>query len=250
MLFHKKATGCLYIISFAAVLLIVLAACKKSMDRGQTFVTPVVHDTVTTPPSANKSYLALGDSYTIGQSVATEERFPNQARALLFAGGTNIGQLDIVATTGWTTGNLLAALAANPPLNKYDVVTLLIGVNNQYQGRTLSEYRQEFASLLSKSIGYARNMPTHVIVLSIPDYSVTPYANGMDSVRIAMEIDQFNAANKDISFSMGVQYLDITPVSREGATDATLQAPDGLHPSGKQYGRWAALLAPMIKAVL
>ncbi len=196
----------------------------------------------------SKSYLALGDSYTIGQSVAAAERFPNQTAALLRAQNIKLADPVIIATTGWTTRDLINALNNTPPPNTYDVVSLLIGVNNQYQGRSLEEYKTEFSLLLNRAIQYAGNRPTHVFVLSIPDYSVTPFASGSNKAKIASEIDLFNAANKSISLQLGVNYLDITPISRE--SDPMLIAGDGLHPSGKQYKRWAELLAPLMKPAL
>lgn len=200
-----------------------------------------------TDPSA-KTYLALGDSYTIGQSVSETERFPNQAVSQLRALNIKINDPKIIATTGWTTKNLIDALNANTPANNFDVVSLLIGVNNQYQGRSIDEYKTEFTLLLNGAIQYAGNKPTHVFVLSIPDYSVTPFASGSDRAKIAAEIDQFNSANTTISFQLGVNYLDITRISRE--TDPALIAGDGLHPSGKQYKRWADLLVPIMQHVL
>ncbi len=200
-----------------------------------------------TDPSA-KTYLALGDSYTIGQSVSEAERFPNQAVQLLRGQGIKINEPKIIATTGWTTKNLIDAINNASLQTNYDVVSLLIGVNNQFQGRSVNEYKSEFTFLLNRAIQYAGNKPTHVFVLSIPDYSVTPFAQGSDRARIAAEIDQFNAANKAISLQLGVNYLDITPISRE--PDPALVANDGLHPSGKQYKRWADLLVSMIKQVL
>jgi lysophospholipase L1-like esterase len=164
--------------------------------------------------------------------------------------GQNITIKDpqIIATTGWTTKNLIDALnTANLPTN-FDVITLLIGVNNQYQGRSLDEYKTEFAWLVDRAIQYANKLPSHVFVLSIPDYSLTPFAQESDTAKIAREINQFNVENKKISLQLGVNYVDITPISRE--QDPELLAGDGLHPSGKQYKRWADLLAPMIKKVI
>lgn len=200
-----------------------------------------------TDPAA-KTYLALGDSYTIGQSVSEAERFPNQTVQILRSQNIKINDPKIIATTGWTTKNLLDAINAVTLPTNYDVVSLLIGVNNQYQGRSLDEYKSEFTLLLNRAIDYAGNKPLHVFVLSIPDYSVTPFASGSNKTKIATEIDQLNAANKTIASQLGVNYLDITPISRE--PDPSLIANDGLHPSGKQYKRWADLLAPMIKAIL
>ena len=199
-------------------------------------------------PDSSKIYLALGDSYTIGQSVAEAERFPNQTAALLRAQNILINDPKIIAATGWTTKNLIDALNSATLQNNYDVVSLLIGVNNQYQGRNIDEYKNEFTLLLNRAIQYAGNRPTHVFVLSIPDYSVTPFAGSYDKVKIAAEIDQFNAENKKISLMAGVNYLDITPISRE--PDPALIASDGLHPSGKQYKRWADILVPVIRQVL
>jgi lysophospholipase L1-like esterase len=203
----------------------------------------------TQPADPNaKTYLALGDSYTIGQSVTEPERFPNQTVGLLRSEGIKINDPRIIATTGWTTKNLIDALNASTLQNNYDVVSLLIGVNNQYQGRGIEEYKTEFTLLLNRAIQYAAGKPTHVFVLSIPDYSVTPFASGLNKTKIAAEIDQFNSENKKISLQLGVNYIDITPISRE--PDPALIATDGLHPSGKQYKRWADLLAPMMKQVL
>ena len=198
-------------------------------------------------PSA-KTYLALGDSYTIGQSVSEADRFPNQTVSLLRNKGVSIQDPRIIATTGWTTRNLLDAMDAAALKDNYDVVSLLIGVNNQYQGKSIEEYKTEFALLLTRAIQYGGNKPTHVFVLSIPDYSVTPFAAGSDRAKIASEIDQFNAVNKSIAIQMGVNYIDITPISRE--PDPSLIANDGLHPSGKQYKKWADLLSAAMKPLL
>jgi lysophospholipase L1-like esterase len=127
---------------------------------------------------------------------------------------------------------------------------LLIGVNNQYQGRSIDEYRIQFTDLLNRAITYTGGLRTRVFVLSIPDYSVTPFARSSDTVRISREIDTFNIVNREISIQSGVTYINITPISREARTDALLTAVDGLHPSGKQYERWARLLAPAMKAAL
>ena len=197
---------------------------------------------------STKTYLALGDSYTIGESVPVAERFPNQVVSFLRAQQIRINDPQIIATTGWTTKNLLDAINASTLQNNYDVVSLLIGVNNQYQGKSIDEYKTEFTALLNKSIQFAGNKKQNVFVVSIPDYSVTPFAQNSDKAKIAREIDAFNAANKMISLQLGVNYIDITPISRE--PDPALVAGDGLHPSGKQYKRWADLLVPLFKQVL
>jgi lysophospholipase L1-like esterase len=194
----------------------------------------------------SKIYLALGDSYTIGESVSVADRFPDQAVSLLRAQHIKINDPKIIATTGWTTHDLINALDADPPRNNYDIVSLLIGVNNQYQGRSIDEYKTEFALLLNHAIKYAGNNPKRVFVLSIPDYSVTPFAQNADRAKISEEIDQFNSVNKMISSQLGANYIDITSISREAKNDPSLIAGDGLHPSGKQYGLWAQSLARAI----
>lgn len=198
-----------------------------------------------------KNYLALGDSYTIGQSVTEAERFPQQTIQLLKQNSLSFNSAEYIAVTGWTTGNLLHRLNSNPPSkNTYDIVTLLIGVNNQYQGRSQVEYANEFTSLLNLAIGYAGNRPQRVVVLSIPDWGVTPFASGMDRALIARQIDSFNSINRQIAAVKTVQYIDITASTRMAATDGSLIASDGLHPSGLEYNKWAVLLAQVIKAVL
>lgn len=201
--------------------------------------------------SAPKTYLALGDSYTIGQSVAISGRFPVQTVELLSSDTIKLGPPEIIAQTGWTTANLLNQLNAVPPQKAtYDIVSLLIGVNNQYQHLSLAQYRAEFTILLNKAIVFAGNKKNRVFVLSIPDYGVTPFASGSDRVQIAMEIDAFNAANKEITLASGCTYINITPSSRQAATDPSLVAADGLHPSGKEYYKWALLLSEAIRLVL
>jgi lysophospholipase L1-like esterase len=196
------------------------------------------------------TYLALGDSYTIGESVGENDRFPVQAQHALQAKGVAMSNPDFIAVTGWTTTNLLSALDNNPPANNYDAVTLLIGVNNQYQGGPLDEYKAQFTELLSRSIKYAGNNINHVFVISIPDYSVTPFARNRDTATIAAEIDAFNAANRSISIAAGVHYIDITPISRQAKNDASLLSADSLHPSGMQYQKWVELLAPAMQQAL
>ena len=226
-----------FVILISSILFLQLFSCsKKNMSQ----TNPI--------DPTSKSYLALGDSYTIGQSVSEAERFPNQTVSNLRTQSIKINDPKIIAATGWTTKNLIDAVNGASLQNNYDVVSLLIGVNNQYQGRSINEYKTEFTLLVNRAIQFAGNKPTHVFVLSIPDYSVTPFAGNSDRSKIAAEIDQFNSANKTISLQLGVNYLDITPISREN--DPLLVANDGLHPSGKQYKRWSDLLAPLMKQIL
>lgn len=191
-------------------------------------------------------YLALGDSYTIGESVAPEERFPAQTVQLLRQQGLAISDPQIIAVTGWTTDELQQGIREAAISGTFDVVTLLIGVNNQYRGRDVDNYRTEFAALLHQAIGFAGGRAGKVVVLSIPDWGVTPFAVARDRAAIAWEIDVYNAANKAIAADSGVHYLDITPLTREAATDTSLIAPDGLHPSGKDYARWATALSKIL----
>ncbi len=187
----------------------------------------------------NYTYLALGDSYTIGESVPAALNFPNQVATFLRKEKKTFEAPTIIATTGWATDELAAQLSRVRLKVPYTFVTLLIGVNNQYRGRLLSEYKKEFTALLEQAISYAGGKANHVIVLSIPDWSVTPFAADRDRITISKEIDAFNAANEAISKQYKVHYINITAFTREAATDRTLIADDGLHPSAKDYKRWA-----------
>lgn len=189
--------------------------------------------------------LALGDSYTIGESLPVADRFPNQlARSLAIA------EPLIVAKTGWTTDELDAAIDVAKPKGKFDLVTLLIGVNNQYRGRSADEYRTQFKGLLKRAIRFAGGRPHRVIVVSIPDWGVTPFAKGRDAKKIAMEIDRFNAINRAEAARAGAKYVDITPISRRATSDATLIASDGLHPSARMYSQWVEVILPVARDAL
>ena len=201
-------------------------------------------------PDSTFSYLALGDSYTIGESVPVTDNFPNQAVQLLKTSGYDFRPVEIVARTGWTTDELQAKINEHRFHTPYDIVTLLIGVNNQYRGRTADSYQPEFESLLKQAIQFAGGKAEHVIVLSIPDWGVTPFASGRERDQISKEIDAYNAINKGISEQYKVHYLDITPWTREATNDASLVAGDGLHPSAKEYKRWSEKLADKIKAII
>lgn len=193
-----------------------------------------------------KKILALGDSYTIGQSVNEDERFINKTVSILKGDAANLQYpAQVIAQTGWTTKYLLDGIAVNatnlkPP---YDIVTLLVGVNNQYQHLDTANYRNEFALCLLNAITLSGNRKNRVFVLSIPDYGATPFGSS-NAAQIGIEIDLFNAINKQVSLQMGIDYTDITPSSRMAANDITLVAGDGLHPSGKEYLKWASMLVP------
>lgn len=189
------------------------------------------------------TYLAIGDSYTIGESVKAEDNFPNQTARMLNERGKACGIPEIIAKTGWSTDELEEAIwvAAKegwlkPP---YDLVTLLIGVNDQYRRRNVDDYKPAFEKLLKIALEQAGNYKDHVIVLSIPDWGVTPFASDSDRFKIAEEIDDYNTVNSSISEQLDVPYINITPWTREAYYDLSLLASDGLHPSGKEYARWA-----------
>jgi lysophospholipase L1-like esterase len=198
----------------------------------------------------NKNYLALGDSYTIGESIPANERYPVQAVKMLEQSGIHFDPPQIIATTGWTTADLLSAIDKTQFAGKYDIVSLLIGVNNQYQGRSKPEYEKEFTELLEKSIQLAGNRPDHVIVLSVPDYSITPFAHNSDVSRIAAEIDAFNIINKKISAAHHVHYISVTAESRKAKDDPSLIAEDGLHFSGEEYAIWAGMVAGVVLDII
>ena len=194
-------------------------------------------------------YLALGDSYTIGTAVAEEERWPNQLADRLRAQGLQV-DVTIIAHNGWTTDELWQGIREQNPQPPFDMVSLLIGVNNQYRGYDIEQYRRQFANLLSEAIEYASGDPTRVFVLSIPDWGVTPFAEGRDRAQIAKEIDAFNAVNREEALRAGVRYVDVTPASRQAANDPSLIAGDGLHPSGKMYAAWVDLALPIVMNML
>lgn len=194
-------------------------------------------------------YLALGDSYTIGESVPAEERWSNQLVKLLAAEGVQM-DVTIIARTGWTVDELWEGIQINPPKGIYNLVTLLIGVNDQYRGYSVNEYREDFRFILGKAIEYAGGDPAKVIVLSIPDWGVTPFAADRDRQQITKQIDQFNLVNHEESQKAGVRYVDITPASRKAVSDLTLIASDGLHPSGEMYALWAQEVFPVVRKIL
>lgn len=197
------------------------------------------------------SYLALGDSYTIGEQVVTQENFPNQTVALLNENyHFEVAEPKIIAVTGWTTDELNTAIKKENIRETFDFVTLLIGVNNQYRGRDIENYKEEFTDLLSQAIAFARGNPNRVFVLSIPDWGVTPFAEGKDRHDIALKIDQYNKVNKSVTEAHQCHYLDITTSTRKNDMDESFLTPDKLHYSGKEYRQWAAALAPLVATSL
>lgn len=187
------------------------------------------------PPS---SFLALGDSYTIGESVDAAMRWPNQLVAALNRSGLEFEQPQIVAKTGWTTDELLAALDQASLKESYDYVSLLIGVNNQYRGRSVTSFEPEFTVLLERAISYSNRKANGVFVVSIPDWGVMPFAEGRDARKIALEIDTYNKSIERICKIYGVRFFDITEISRKASETPSFVASDGLHPSGEMYAAW------------
>jgi lysophospholipase L1-like esterase len=195
-------------------------------------------------------YLALGDSYTIGEAVPEAARWPVQLAQRLHADGIVLAPPRIIATTGWTTDELSAAMDAAEPLGEWDVVSLLIGVNNQYRGRDVDDFRSEFRGLLERAIRLARHRPDRVLVLTIPDWGVTPFgaASGRDPEQVAAQLDAYNAIVAAESRKRGVAVVDIASVSRKHG--AKLVADDGLHPSAALYTEWTAQALPVARRML
>ena len=198
------------------------------------------------------AYLALGDSYTIGEGVDEAGRWPAQLASALRASGVAIDDPRFIATTGWTTDELSAAMDAQEPLGEWAFVSLLIGVNNQYRGRPVDDYLGEFTRLLQRAIALAGDGAGRVLVLSIPDWGVTPFAfaSGRDAQAIADDLDAYNAAAREACQAHGVAFVDITAISRDDGDATTMLADDGLHPSAAQYARWAEAALPVAKHLL
>ena len=226
-----------------------LFSCAKKqspVDEPVTTNTTIIPVQSTIPSSSTDTitYLALGDSYTIGQSVDVKDSFPFQLYTKMAAAG--VQKPTIIAQTGWTSDNLINAINTSGITGKkYDIVTLLIGVNDQYQGLSQTNYRTKFVQLLNTSIAFAKGNKSRVFVLSIPDYGVTPYANGQGA-SISPQIDQFNDINREESARAGVNYINITPISKNAATDLSLLANDSLHPSAIMYAQWVGLLSTVV----
>ena len=201
---------------------------------------------------AQLSYLALGDSYTIGEGIDAAGRWPVQLAAALRTHGIDLADPRILATTGWTTDELWAAMDAAEPLGAWDFVSLLIGVNNQYRGRSVDDYVGEFHRLLRRAIALAGDRVDRVLVLSIPDWGVTPFAvaSGRDRQAIAADLDAYNAAARDLCEAHGVAFVDITGISRDRGGTAEMLADDGLHPSAAMYECWTQAALPVAMGLL
>lgn len=221
----------------------VLAACVAHVPQ------PVLSRSYKGAPM---TYLALGDSYTIGEGVAPDARWPVQLARAMRDDGIPLADPQIIATTGWTTDELSAAIDTAQPAADHDFVSLLIGVNNQYRHRDLDNYRGEFTALLERAIGFAGGRKERVLVVSIPDWGVTRFGHesGRDTAQIAREIDSYNAAARSICVAHGVAFVDITAVSRQHGAEPAMLVDDGLHPSADMYAQWVALIRPVARRLL
>jgi lysophospholipase L1-like esterase len=195
-------------------------------------------------------FLALGNSYTVGTGVPIEDRWPVQLAGRLRQQGLPLPDVRLVAQNGWTTDELLRGIQAARLSPTFDLVSLQIGVNNQFRGYDLQTYRQEFRQLLETAIELTAGKSIRVLVLSIPDWGVTPFAVGRDRGQIALEIDRFNAVNRNETAMGRAQYVDVTPLTRVKGDQVAFLAPDDLHPSGKMYAAWVQLLLPSVLAAL
>ncbi len=227
----------------AGLFLVFTFGCGLTNEKNKSKGVPISPS----PAPQGFRYLALGDSYTIGQGVKITDRFPNQLRDSLVRHNFPINSFQIIARTGWSTAQLLEAIQAQQPDTvAWDIVTLLIGVNNQYRKLGLEPYKAEFTDLLQRAIRLAGGKKSKVFVLSIPDYSVTPYAQRLTPAKIYRELEAYNAANRAITLAEGVAYINITPASQEATDNRKLLAPNGLHPAGLMYRSWVRLLLPRV----
>lgn len=238
------------------ILLVALTACTAVTPT--TDETPASLPTLEPAPMTPIRYLALGDSYTIGEKVAEKDRWPNQLAALIeaspqfqqAAGVDEDIHVRIIARTGWTVNELWQGMQVNPPSGRYDLVSLLIGVNDQYRGLPVDGYRDDFRFMLGNAVEYAGGDPKRVIVLSIPDWGFTPFAADRDTEPISQQIDEFNAVNRDETEAVGAHYVDVTVISRMAMDDFDLITGDRLHPSGKMYAMWAEKTLPLALEIL
>jgi lysophospholipase L1-like esterase len=225
--------------TISILILMMACAAESPMNNDQTPAPTLV--------PGQYRYLSLGDSYTIGERVAPEERWSVILTELLRKNNINIANPEIIAKTGWTTAELMEGIKGQNPKGPYNLVSILIGVNNQYRGQSIERYREELRELLQQAIGFAGGNIERVFMLSTPDWGVTPFAKGSDQAKIATEIDAFNKAAKEECEKSGIVFIDITPLSRTARNDASLIADDGLHFSGKMYRQWAEFALPTVQ---
>lgn len=200
--------------------------------------------------TSSKSFLALGDSYTIGESVSEDQRWPVQLVDSLRDREFTVDNPNIIAKTGWTTTDLQEAIDEQNPHTNYDLVSLLIGVNNQYQDLEFEQFKTQFEELLNQAISFAGNNPQNVFVVSIPDYGKTPFGQNKNPDKIAEELEQYNETAQNISKAHDVTFINITPISEDAEDNPELTADDGLHPSGEMYQQWVSEMLPSILSKL
>lgn len=220
-----------------------LSSCTKSTTEQNMVVNPGAN-------VSQYSFLSLGDSYTIGESVSAADRWGVQLAGMLRNQGLDMADPDIIAGTGWTTAELQNEINSSGNQKKYALVSLMIGVNNQYRGQSQDWYRTEFKSLLQTAVNFASGKANHVFVLSTPDWGRSPFASTQDKTQIGLQIDQFNAIAKEECQKAGIAFVDITPTTRTAAGDESQFASDGLHYSGKQMKKWAEQALPVVKTLL
>lgn len=237
-----RVDGCIVLI--AAGMMAVISACAATPDR--------VAMTSNPPPARTLSFLALGDSYTIGEGIAETGRWPLQLAAGLRAQDIALADPRIIATTGWTTDELSAGIDDAEPLGVFDFVSLQIGVNNQYRGRDVNDFRKGFQKLLERAITLAAGRSDRVLVLSIPDWGATPFgaASGRDLEQVSRELDVYNAVARAVCAARRVSFVDIARVSRVLGSEPAMVAGDGLHPSAELYAQWTQLAQPVANALL
>ena len=231
---------------------LLFTGCSASLDLKESESEVTIEKPKDNPANEGSfTYLALGDSYTIGERVCETCRFPAQLKTEFEAHTQTNLETEIIARTGWTTDNLINAISNADLTSDYDLVTLLIGVNNQYQGRSFSQYKTEFPQLLKTAIRFAKGNKERVIVVSIPDYAYTPFGQSTTSPqKISQEIDAYNSFAKTKAEEAGVVFIEITDITRKGLEDPELVASDGLHPSEKAYGLFVKRLLPVVKLIL
>ena len=206
--------------------------------------------TISCAQKNNISYLALGDSYTIGEAVSEEQRWPVQLTEKLNEAGIHVDDPLIIAKTGWTTDELQKAIVEKNPKTDYDLVSLLIGVNNQYRGYPIDQYKKEFKELLLQAVAFADGVTTKVFVVSIPNYGVTPFGIEKGEEKIRQELLLYDSIADSISSAYNIPFINITPISEKAKKDSSYIASDQLHPSGKQYSEWVDLILPKVKLML
>jgi lysophospholipase L1-like esterase len=219
---HRYTTTFIALSTFIGLMILTLACSDNSIKKKK---------------EEAISFLALGDSYTIGESVSESEQWPRQLVDQLTDKGLKIDPPRIIAQTGWRTDNMLNVAKSEIKSNQYDLVSLLIGVNNEFQGKSLASFETEFIKCLDYTIAHCSNGKEGVFVLSIPDYGFTPYGS-LNQSTISLRIDAYNAICKRVSQEKNIPFFNITPISRKGLDNPLLVAPDGLHPSGLQYKQW------------